>query len=76
VVEVHLTPAASKTWDTVAMTSFHQLLAIDQGGTVISAPLIEPTQASFSSLDGKIVVSGGLTHHEAASLATAINGRG
>ncbi len=76
VVEVHLTPAASKTWDTLAMTSFHQLLAIDQGGTVISAPLIEPTQASFSSLDGKIVVSGGLTHHEAASLATAINGRG
>ena len=46
------TPAGSAVWDRVARASFHQLLALDVGGVVVSAPIIEPTESSFTSFKG------------------------
>jgi preprotein translocase subunit SecD len=74
VVMVQLSAAAATRWDMVAEENFHQLLAIDQDGTVVSAPIIQPTQTSFSSFEGKMEISS-LTEHNATSLAAAIDAR-
>jgi hypothetical protein len=47
-------------------------LAIDVGGNVVSASLIEPTQASFSSFDGVLSVSGNLSASNARAIAAAV----
>ena len=74
IVKIHLTPAGAATWDRVANENFHQLLAIDMGGKVVSAPIIQPTYASFKSFNGSIEVSGGLTAANARALAAAVKG--
>jgi preprotein translocase subunit SecD len=69
--------AGSALWDKVAQESFHALLGIELDGVVYSAPIIQPTQSSFTSFDGKGEISGGgthgLTHQEAEKLAQAMN---
>ena len=45
--------AGSHLWDTVAQQNFHQLLGIELDGVVYSAPIIQPTQPSFTSFAGK-----------------------
>lgn len=65
--------AGSELWDHVAKTNFHQVLGIELDGVVYSAPLIQPTQSSYSSFDGKGELSGDLTESEAQRLALAIN---
>jgi hypothetical protein len=62
-------------WDKVAHKNFHQLLGIDFHGVVVSAPIIEPTQSSFSSFAGRGEISGNLTRSEATALARAMNKR-
>jgi len=59
-VAVTLTGRAAAAWDQAAQRSFHEFLAIDLGGGVVSAPIVEPAQSSFTSLGGSLVVSGGL----------------
>ncbi len=74
VVDYTLNGAAnSHLWDTVASENFHSLLGIELDGVVYSAPLIQPTQASFSSFDGKGEISGNLTQTDADNLAQAMN---
>ena len=75
IVTMHLSSDGAAAFDRVADQNFHQLLAIDMGGKVVSAPLIQPTQASFSSFDGTIQVSGPLTASNARALAAAVKGR-
>ena len=65
--------AGSALWDKVAQENFHQILGIELDGTVYSAPLIQPSQAAFSSFDGKGEISGSLTQADADSLAQAMN---
>jgi preprotein translocase subunit SecD len=70
--------AGSALWDKVAQENFHQLLGIELDGQVYSAPIIQPTQAAFSSFDGKGEISGGsgansLTQSDAQNLAQAMN---
>jgi preprotein translocase subunit SecD len=74
-VDIRLTSAGAAKWDGVARVSFHQLLAIEQGGRVISVPLMQPAQSTFSSFDGAMQVSGALTKQEATSLALAAKAR-
>jgi preprotein translocase subunit SecD len=74
-VDIRLTSAGAAKWDAVAEMNFHQFLAIEQGGRVISVPLMQPTQSSFSSFDGAIQVSGGLTKQDATSLALVSKAR-
>jgi preprotein translocase subunit SecD len=64
--------ASSALWDKVAQQNFHQMLGIDAGGVLVSAPIIQPTQTSFSSFDGRGEISGPLTKAEATQLARAL----
>jgi len=65
--------AGSQLWDTVAQQNFHQLLGIELDGVVYSAPIIQPTQSTFTSFDGKGEISGSLTQQDAQNLAQAMN---
>jgi hypothetical protein len=74
IVTIHLSPAGATTWDRVAEENFHQLLAIDMGGKVVSAPIIEPTQSSFTSFNGQMEVSGAFNASIARGVAAAVKG--
>ena len=65
--------AGSALWDRVAQQNFHQLLGIELDGDVYSAPIIQPTQSSFSSFQGRGEISGSLTQQDAQNLAQAMN---
>jgi len=60
-------------WDTVAQQNFHQLVGIELDGIVQSAPIIQPSQSSFTSFQGKGEISGGgMTESQAKNLALAM----
>jgi hypothetical protein len=65
--------AGSALWDKVAQENFHQMIGIELDGVVYSAPIIQPTQSSFTSFDGKGEISGSLTKNEAQELARTMN---
>jgi preprotein translocase subunit SecD len=46
---VRLGRADARTWNLVAKESFHLILAVDVNGTVVWAPVIEPTSTTFAS---------------------------
>ncbi len=69
---VNYTLTAVAPWDKVAEANFHQMLAIELDGVVQSAPLIQPSQSSFTSFNGQGEISGGLTEAEAKNLALAM----
>lgn len=73
VVNYTLTAKGSPLWDQVAQQNFHQLLAIELDGVVQSAPLIQPTQTSFTSFGGTGQISGSFTEQSAKNLALAMN---
>ncbi|HVB50229.1 MAG TPA: protein translocase subunit SecD [Acidimicrobiales bacterium] len=73
VVNYTLTKTGSPAWDAVAQKNFHQLLAIELDGVVQSAPLIQPTQATFTSFAGTGQISGSFTEASAKTLALAMN---
>jgi preprotein translocase subunit SecD len=72
VVNYTLTGAGSPLWDKVAEENFHAELAIELDGVVQSAPLIQPSQASFTSFDGQGEISGSFTESSAKNLALAM----
>jgi preprotein translocase subunit SecD len=76
VVDWTTTPSGSALWNRVARASFHQLLALDVGGVVVSAPIIEPTQSSFTSFKGRGQVSGNWNQAEATRIASAMQSGG
>lgn len=69
VVDLTLKSAGSAAWDKLAQQQFHAEVGIDLGGTVISAPLTQPTQASFTSFAGQVQISGSFTQTQADNLA-------
>jgi preprotein translocase subunit SecD len=73
VVNYTLTSTGSPLWDKVASENFHRLLAIELDGVVQSAPIIQPTQTSFTSFDGTGEISGSFTEGSAKNLALAMN---
>lgn len=72
VVNYTLTSTGSPLWDKVANQNFHQELAIELDGVIQSAPLIQPTQASFTSFAGQGQISGSFTEASAKNLALAM----
>jgi|HubBroStandDraft_6_1064221.scaffolds.fasta_scaffold120727_2 preprotein translocase subunit SecD len=72
VVNYTLTKKGSPAWDNVADKNFHQALAIELDGVIQSAPLIQPTQATFTSFDGTGEISGSFTETSAKNLAIAM----
>ena len=75
VVDYSTTDAGAVVWDRAAEQNFHQLLGVEVSGVVYTAPIIQPTQASFSSFDGKGELGGNLTRSEAVRLADALTAR-
>ena len=72
VVNYTLTSKGSPQWDKVAQRNFHQELAIELDGVVQSAPLIQPTQTTFTSFGGQGQISGSFTEASAKNLAVAM----
>ncbi len=72
VVNYTLTKKGSPEWDAVADKNFHQALAIELDGIIQSAPLIQPTQSTFTSFDGTGEISGSFTETSAKNLAIAM----
>ena len=72
-VSYTLTSKGSPAWDKVASENFHQYVAIDLDGLIESAPLIQPSQAAFSSFQGQGEISGSFTENTAKSLALQLN---
>jgi preprotein translocase subunit SecD len=72
-VDVDFTAAGSARWDAVAHENFHQMIAVDFDGQVVTAPLIEPNQAQFTSFAGRMDISGAFTARSARALAAVLN---
>ena len=73
VVDFTLTSSGSSAWDKLAAQQFHQIIAVDLGGTVISAPITSATSSAPSSFNGSVQVSGGFTESQAKELAVELN---
>ncbi len=69
-VNLVLTGPGSTTWDNLAQQQFHAIIGIDLDGQVISAPITQPTQQSFTPFNGQVQISGSFTEDEAKTLAT------
>ena len=73
VVNVTLTGKGAAQWDALAQKQFHAYIAIDLDGQVESAPLTQPSQASFTSFNGKVQISGSFSQSSAQNLALVLN---
>ncbi|MHB8594897.1 MAG: preprotein translocase subunit SecD, partial [Acidimicrobiales bacterium] len=73
VVDANLTSAGSPQWDSVSQKNFHELVGIDLDGEIQSAPLTQPSNASFQSFGGKVQISGSFTQSSAQTLALVLN---
>ncbi len=69
-VNLVLTGPGSTAWDTLAKQQFHAIIAIDLDGQVISAPITQPTQSTFTPFNGQVQISGSFTEDQAKTLAT------
>ncbi|MGA8726006.1 MAG: protein translocase subunit SecD [Acidimicrobiales bacterium] len=72
VVNLTLTSVGASQWDTLARQQFHAIIGIDLDAQVISAPITLPSQASFTSFNGNVQISGNFTETEAKTLATQL----
>jgi len=72
IVNLTLTGSGSARWDALARQQFHALVGVVVGDRVISAPLGEPTQSSFTSFSGRLQIAAGLTRRQATALAAGL----
>jgi len=73
IVTIHLTSNGAATWDRVAQEDFHQLLAIDMGGKVVSTPLVQPTRSTYTTFNGAMQIQA-LNAANARAIAAAVKG--
>lgn len=71
-INITFTDAGAAQWDTLAQQQFHAIIGIDVGGKVASAPVMQPTQTSFSSFNGRMQFSGSFTEKQAKALAASL----
>lgn len=71
-VNLHLTGPGAAKWDALAQQQFHAYVAVVVGNKVISLPIVQPMQTSFSSFAGELQVSGELTQQQAQALASSL----
>jgi hypothetical protein len=72
VVDLVLTSSGSRLWDRLSKQAFHEYVAIVVNGEVITAPLIQPTQAAWTSFSGMVEVSGSFGKATAQRLAAEL----
>jgi preprotein translocase subunit SecD len=75
VVNVTLTAHGSHAWDRATQLYFHQFLAVVIDGVVVSAPLVQPTQAAWSSFNGQLQLSGYWSDAQAQAVASGLLSR-
>lgn len=71
-VLVVLTPTGATAWDDLAHQQFHALIAVVLHDQVLSAPVVQPVQSSFTAFGGRLEVSGNFTRAQAVAAAQAI----
>jgi hypothetical protein len=71
-VELTLTTKGSEAYEALARRQFHAYIAIELDGSVVEAPLVEPTDSTFVTLGGTVDISGMFTKSEAVRLADNI----
>jgi hypothetical protein len=72
VVNIRFTAGGSASWDRLNYSQFHALIGVVWNGHVVSAPLVQPTQSSYSPFNGRGQISGRFTEHEAKTIAAGI----
>jgi preprotein translocase subunit SecD len=68
-VNLHLTAHGSSQWDSLSQDRFHQVVAVVLNGRVLSAPIMQPTQTSWSSFNGQVEIVGSFTQQQAKAIA-------
>lgn len=71
-VNVTGTSAGSRAWDQLAQRQFHAYTAIVVNGVVITAPLMQPAQPTFSSFAGRMQIADNFTEQSAQALAAEL----
>jgi preprotein translocase subunit SecD len=72
VVQMNLTGPGLAQWNTMAKKYFHEVIGIELGGVVQSAPLTLPKEATFTTFTS-VQISGNFTEQQAKTLALALN---
>ncbi len=72
-VNINFNQQGATAWDTLAQEQFHAIIGIDLDGQVISAPITQPGQSTFTSFAGQVQISGSFTEDQAKTLATELN---
>jgi preprotein translocase subunit SecD len=73
VVNATLTGKGAGEWDALAQKYFHEIIGIDLDGQIVSAPLTQPSLATFTSFAGRVQISGNFTQQSAQNLALDLN---
>jgi hypothetical protein len=71
-IYLRLTDRGAATWDALAEKQFHAIVGVVVDGRVVSAPITEPTQSSFTSFQGVLQISGGFSRHQARAIASSL----
>jgi preprotein translocase subunit SecD len=73
VVNITLTERGAVAWDALAQKYFHEIIAIDLDGRIVSAPLTQPSQSTFTSFAGRVQISGSFSKESAEELAANLD---
>lgn len=72
-VVVTFTSSGSAAYNRLSKEALHQYMAIVLDGVVISAPLVEPSQSTFSSLGNKLQIAGAFDRTNATQLGALLS---
>jgi hypothetical protein len=71
-VNLTLSPTGASQWDKLTEQQFHAFIGIVLNGKVISAPITEPTETTFTTFAGHLQISGDFTGEQAKALAASL----
>lgn len=71
-INLDLTGRGAAQWDAMARQQFHATVGIDLNGQVISAPITQPSQSSFTPFNGQVQISGGFSEVHAKGIAAEL----
>ncbi len=71
-VDITFTGQGAAQWNSLAENQFHAMIGVDVNGRVVSAPITQPTQSSFTSFGNRMQISGSFTEQQARDLAAGL----
>jgi hypothetical protein len=72
VVDIKLSSKSAAQWDALAFHFFHDILGVDLNGRIVTAPVIEPSQAHYTSFESKMELGGFQSKVSAEDVAAAL----